>query len=231
MEWLFETNVAIQPFRASLQVPLEAMPQLRHLPVRTPRTSTPFALLLGFLALFGGSACATMGGHKLRQVYYFGVFDPTEQLPPSVYRIRVRGTSSTFSRINYAAGWVPARFVDSVGTSIRFDEDKSTILFESEEGESHETELKAGRRLLLWGPEGFRESPANQRLAVVMAASPERFFAAIDDALGQLSAAKSIELTSAPMVEAEVYRELVAVNRAKNELDEYRESLIGEETE
>ncbi len=175
------------------------------------------------LILFGLPACATVGGHKLRQIYYFGIFDPSEQLPPSVYRIRVRGTSDWFSRINYAAGWVPAKFVDSLGTTIRFEE--GSLAFENAEGESHEVQLKTGRRLMLWGPEGFRESPADHRLAVVMAASPEDFFGAIDDALGQLSAAKALELTSAPVVEAEITGAILETVRAKAEIDDFRSSL------
>lgn len=40
-----------------------------------------------------------------------------------------------------------------------------------------------GRRLVLFGPEGFRESPANHRLVILMGTSPEDFFQAASGAI------------------------------------------------
>ncbi|MBD3268427.1 hypothetical protein GF373_17305, partial [bacterium] len=47
-------------------------------------------------------------GNEIQQIYYLGVFDPHEQVPPQVYRITVRGQASAFSGVKYSSGWVHA---------------------------------------------------------------------------------------------------------------------------
>jgi hypothetical protein len=47
--------------------------------------------------------------------------------------------------------------------------------------------IKTGRRLIQFGPEGFREAPANHRLVIVMGSSPDKFFEAIDETLGNVA--------------------------------------------
>ena len=42
---------------------------------------------------------------------------------------------------------------------------------------------------MLFGPEGFREAPANHRLVIVMGSSPDKFFGAIDQSLGVIAQA------------------------------------------
>ena len=37
-----------------------------------------------------------------------------EQVPPSVYRVRVKGQASFLSATKFASGWVPADLVDSL---------------------------------------------------------------------------------------------------------------------
>ena len=121
--------------------------------------------------------------HEIEQIYYLGVFDPQDQLPPQVYRVRVHGQSSFLNATKFASGWVPADVIDSLGTSIGFNKDTNRI--EITKGDKDElSQLKTGRRLVMFGPEGFREAPANHRLVVVMGASPEKFFAAIEETLG-----------------------------------------------
>ena len=46
------------------------------------------------------------------------------------------------------------------------------------------------KRMFLLGPEGIRISPGGHRLVVVMGSSPEKFFEAVDSALGSLSTAE-----------------------------------------
>ncbi|HYE33628.1 MAG TPA: hypothetical protein VEH27_19570, partial [Methylomirabilota bacterium] len=47
--------------------------------------------------------------------------------------------------------------------------------------------LNPGRRLVLFGPEGFREAPRDHRLVIVMGADPSGYFEAIDSALGDMA--------------------------------------------
>lgn len=145
----------------------------------------PVAASLGVAA-----GVTTIGGysptHELEQVYYLGVFDPEEQVPPAVYRIRVRGQSSLISNTSYASGWVPAGLVDSLGT--RFTANPNTGGVKITRGDTEaETAIKSYRRQMLFGPEGFREAPRDHRLVIVMGASPENYFKAVNMALGKVA--------------------------------------------
>lgn len=153
--------------------------------------------------------------HEIEQIYYLGVFDPQDQLPPQVYRVRVHGQSSFLNATKFASGWVPADVIDSLGTSIGFNKDSNRI--EITKGDKDElSKLKTGRRLVMFGPEGFREAPANHRLVVVMGASPEKFFAAIDETLGIV--AQAMQDASQGEKTAELDRKLFeALTRMKSE--------------
>ena len=52
------------------------------------------ALVTGGVTLAG----ARTPSQDLEQIYYLGVFDPEEQLPPTFYRLTVRGQASAMSR-------------------------------------------------------------------------------------------------------------------------------------
>ena len=184
------------------------------------------ALCVFLPACSGLDSCPPLD-HRIHQVYYLGAFDPMGQLPPTVYRLRVRGWAPPISTVNYAAGWVPADFVDSLGTSIGLEDGQLT--FERKDGSVGKAALETGRRMMLFGPEGFRAAPADHRLAVVMASDPSAFFEAIDSALGQLSAAKALEATTAPAIEAKITQALLASTREKAELDAFRVTLPQEE--
>ncbi len=71
------------------------------------------------------TGATVVGGHspsnEIQQIYYLGVFDPHEQLPPTVYRVRVHGQASFISTTRFASGWVRADLIDSLGTSAAFD--------------------------------------------------------------------------------------------------------------
>ncbi|HYE32224.1 MAG TPA: hypothetical protein VEH27_12400, partial [Methylomirabilota bacterium] len=72
-------------------------------------------------------AGATLSGSQmitdeLEQIYYLGVFDPLEQLPPTIYRVTVRGQSSALNRSKFASGWVPAPFIDSLSARVLEDD-------------------------------------------------------------------------------------------------------------
>lgn len=155
--------------------------------VTLPGCSSPEAnvALVAGATLFGGQAPS----NEIQQIYYLGVFDPQGQLPPSVYRVRVRGQASFISATKFASGWVPAQIIDSLGTDVSFKGNSGQVEFQ--EGDSDKlASLTTGRRLMMFGPEGFREAPRDHRLVVVMGSSPEAYFQAVDQALGIASQAQ-----------------------------------------
>jgi len=119
------------------------------------------------------------------QTYYLGVFDPREQLPPTLYRVRIQGQGSALSFTKFASGWVRADLIDSLSGQVAMDRNGTTL--QSDSGNKVKLLEDAGalnRRLIMFGPEGFREAPKNHRLVVVMGSSPETFFSSMDQALG-----------------------------------------------
>lgn len=141
-----------------------------------------------------GAGIATASGayspnNEIQQIYYLGVFDPQEQTPPSVYRVRVHGQASFISRTKFGSGWVPARLIDSLGSEVKFDRETGSITMTPAEDDAVSA-LTTGRRQIMFGPEGFREAPKDHRLVIVMGSSPDKFFEAIDEALGSISDAE-----------------------------------------
>ena len=153
----------------------------------------------------GAVAATALLGHiptsNIQQVYYLGVFDPRDQLQPMFYRVRVQGQASAIARTGFASGWVRAELVDSLSgrVSTPFDKPVAPQAEGAVQGNGAtgaaraDQELKAGalsgRRLMLFGPEGFREAPANHRLVIVMGADPSAFFSGVDQALGLVAQA------------------------------------------
>lgn len=124
-------------------------------------------------------------GSEIQQIYYLGVFDPMEQIPPQVYRIRVHGQASAISATNFSSGWVPADVIDSLTSKIQHSSSgvaEVTGTPTPTPGQTSGSFLK-GRKLVLFGPEGFREAPENHRLVIVMGSSPQKFFSAINNTL------------------------------------------------
>lgn len=148
--------------------------------------STPQTIALGAAVATG--AGSMIPGHDLEQVYYLGSFDPQEQVPPALYRVRVRGQASLISWMRFGSGWVPAEFIDSLGSSVEINKSDGRISI-TKAGADQQTTLGFGRRLMQFGPEGFREVPKNHRLVILMGSSPEKFFEAIDGAYSVVSKA------------------------------------------
>lgn len=143
--------------------------------------------------IVGGTIGATVLGamsptQEIEQIYYLGVFDPQDQLPEAVYRLTVKGQASFISFMSFASGWLPASIIDSLGgdVTMRTQEGNRGLSITGPDAAT-KVDLQTGRRLVLFGPEGFREAPRNHRLVIVMGASPERFFKAIDTALGEIA--------------------------------------------
>jgi hypothetical protein len=129
---------------------------------------------------------------ELEQIYYLGIFDPQEQLPPMFYRVRVRGQGGALGATSFASGWAPAGVIDSLGGSVQLSPANGntipTVAYSKATPEA-ETKLDLAKRLMLFGPEGFREAPRNHRLVIVMGHNPSAFFNAVDEALGTVASA------------------------------------------
>jgi hypothetical protein len=187
--------------------------------------------LLTLIGLCGGctttkdTVAATIGGtallahspnNEIEQIYYLGVFDPQEQVPPTVYRVRVHGQASAMSFMRFASGWVPADVIDSLGTSVGFQEAGAAL--KTEDAQKLSEALPVGRKLVLFGPEGFRQAPKDHRLVIVMGSSPEKFFKAIDTSLGMVSEAKVQQRNTE--LQQELLKALLEISNERQRLDE-----------
>lgn len=148
--------------------------------------------LVGATTLVGGQSPT----NEIEQVYYLGIFDPQEQLPPAVYRLTVRGQASAISFTRFASGWIPANLVDTLNTSIGFKEKGGGLQIEGKE-EATDKGLETGRRLVMFGPEGFREAPKDHRLVIVMGSNPEGFFNAVGEGVATIAQAEMAQVNDA----------------------------------
>jgi hypothetical protein len=153
----------------------------------------PAVLAAVALALLGGcstvaqrAASSVVGVASLtpnadiQQTYYLGSFDPTSQLPPAVYRIRVSGQSSILNRTRFASGWYPAGLVDALNGNLSIDTKNGNV---SSSGAQDSASVLEGRGMVMFGPEGMRDAPRNHRLVVIMGSSPEQVEQAFSSAL------------------------------------------------
>lgn len=173
-----------------------------------------------------GAGIATVAGaqaptNEIQQTYYFGVFDPQDQLPPQMYRIRVHGQASFISFIQFASGWVPAQLIDSLSTSAGFNDAGRVAISQGDNAQL--SDLSEGRRLVLFGPQGFREAPRNHRLVIVMGSSPEKFFGAIDETLSKVS--EVIEERRNTNLTQNLFQALVVARTDRERLAELRRAL------
>jgi hypothetical protein len=126
----------------------------------------------------------------LEQTYYLGSFDPQDQIPPAIYRIRVRGQSSLLSTVRFASSWVPAEVVDALTGAISIDPKTGAL---DVNDDARVSGIANGRGLVMFGPEGFREAPRNHRLVIVMGTSPDTVQQAFASALGTVAKVRSGE--------------------------------------
>jgi hypothetical protein len=87
---------------------------------------------------------------------------------------------------------VPAQLIDSLSTSVHFEGSTTRPMIDTGDP-SQQANIATGRRMVLFGPEGFREAPRNHRLVIVMGSSPEAFFKAVDSALGTVSTVQRMQ--------------------------------------
>lgn len=128
-------------------------------------------------------------GSDIEQTYYLGSFDPRSQLPPSIYRIRVRGQASALTATRFASSWVPAEVVDSLTGSISNNGGRGDATITTDPNNKASL-AGAGRGLVMFGPEGFREAPRGHRLVVLMGANPDAVEQAFASALGTVASVK-----------------------------------------
>lgn len=140
------------------------------------------------------SGAAITPTNEIEQIFYIGMFDPQSQIPPTIYRIRVNGQSSVLNGMRFGSGWVKAELVDSLSSSadlIARVENKTVVNKDGSKQTIRFKETKLGidtqRKMIAFGPEGFRITPDDHRLVVVMGSSPEAFFEAVDNTMGEMA--------------------------------------------
>jgi len=165
---------------------------------------------------------------EIAQIYYLGVHDPQGQLPPTIYRVRVQGQSSFLNNTKFASGWVQASLIDSLGTRIAFNEQNGGLKIEKVNSDN-QGQITTGRRLLMFGPEGFREAPKDHRLVVVMGSDPSAFFQAVDQTLGVI--AQATQGVASSKLRDALFEELIRVKSERQELNDlaYQVSSRGDE--
>ena len=173
------------------------------------------------LGVGGGLTATTIVGvrtptDEIEQTYYLGVYDPQGQLPPSIYRVRLRGQSSFLNSTRFASGWVHSSLVDSLGSKIGFD--KTGGLKIEQANTDGLGQAATDRRLVMFGPEGFREAPADHRLVVVMGADPSAFFEAVDQTLGMI--AQATQGTKSSKLRDELFEELIRLKSEGQKLSD-----------
>ena len=186
-----------------------------------------FAAGLGATTLVGGNTPTD----EIMQVYYLGVFDPLDQVQPLIYRVTVRGQSSAISGTKFASGWVRASLIDSLGTNLNINAADPAVhgieLHRSAGLES--AAISPMRRLVQFGPEGFREAPAAHRLVIVMGASPKAFFEAMDQTLGIVSGYQEADANTA--LRTEIFQAMIALEAERRRLDDLQDDLNREQRE
>ncbi|MBT3553885.1 MAG: hypothetical protein HOO19_01165 [Rhodospirillaceae bacterium] len=184
-----------------------------------------------FQSIALGAVGATVLGaqapnNEIEQIYYLGSFDPQDQLPPQVYRVRVHGQASAISGTKFASGWVQSKLIDSLGTSVSFEKGSKNPKI-SNLSDRDTAAIKTGRRLVQFGPEGFREAPADHRLVILMGSSPENFFKAIDSSLSAISGAEAQQRNSA--LTQKLFESLVLIEAERDRLGDLKEQIEGDE--
>lgn len=170
-------------------------------------------------ALLFGGATLTLGHSpttNIGQTYYLGVFDPREQLPPTIYRIRVQGQASALSTTAFASGWVRADLVDSLSGRVALDKDKVDLTPPDKNGKARPDDDKSAlnRRLVMFGPEGFREAPKDHRLVIAMGSNPDVFFSAVDRALGVVAGVTQAN-NAGPDVASSIWSEMSRIRQER----------------
>lgn len=175
-------------------------------------------------ALVATAVGAQSPSHEVRQIFYVGSFDPQGQVPPELYRIRVHGQASFISNVSFASGWVKAELIDSLGTTVSQDENTGAFQIKGDNADTSPG-IKIGRRLMQFGPEGFREAPAGHRLVIVMGTDPGEYFNAMNQALGLVR--RHVNNRNAGALTNDLLSEIIRVEAERRRLEELQQQLNG----
>jgi hypothetical protein len=231
-----DDKISMNPFQIQ-KVLFSDFPEDRLRPISFLKLLLASLGLLALLLLLPG--CATpvqtagltvgitaAGAHspttEIEQIYYLGVFDPQEQVPPAVYRVRVHGQASMISVANFASGWVPASVADSLTTQMQFT-DTGAIKVSKDDNQDAPVSLKTGRRLILFGPEGFREAPRDYRLVIIMSSDPSKYFQTVSQVLEATAKSKSSATNDAVL--KQILLALTSVDSQKDDLQRMLDEL------
>jgi hypothetical protein len=198
---------------------LVVLPLLLALACQTPGQTA--GAVAATVAVVGGATPT----QSIEQTYYVGIFDPHEQLPQAVYRLTVHGQASAISSMRFASGWVPAKFVDGLGSRVGFNDQGQVKIEEGDAGAA----INPSRRLMMFGPEGFREAPRDYRLAIVMGSSPQAFFDSIDSALAAVVQVQQERLESPES--QRILEELYRLQREHRDLDRLAQRFADAQSE
>jgi len=163
--------------------------------------------------------------HEIEQIYYVGSFDPLGQYEPQMYRIRVHGQASFISQVNFASGWIRAELIDTLGTTLKFEESAGGVSVKNVQ-DTELMKIGGNRKLFQFGPEGTRKVPENHRLVIVMGSNPEGFFQAVDNALG--SVAGEIASRQSAKLTRDIFEALVRVESESQRLSEIQKDVAVE---
>jgi len=161
-------------------------------------------------------------GSEMQQTYYLGVLDPQGQIPPQIYRLRVHGQGSVLGFTKFASGWVPAPIADSLGSRMEFEKDTANTNITAASSDTA-SNITAGRRLVMFGPEGFREAPKGHRLVIVMGSNPNAYFKGIEDALGNIAVVTAKQKDQA--LSEDLFKSLIKLNTERDSLSSMSKDL------
>ena len=136
-------------------------------------------------AITGVATLAVVPSNEIEQIFYLGVFDPQEQVPQTIYRVRIHGQASALNQMKFGSGWVKSDLVDSLTSQQQIVAQANSLKGDGSQVFNEILNTSVQRKLIAFGPEGFRISPKDHRLVVVMGASPDAFFSAVDKVSGQ----------------------------------------------
>lgn len=146
---------------------------------------------------------------RVHTEHFLGVFDPSEQVPPELYRIKITGKAQWMSKVKYGSGWVPARQADLLVQDIRPDEQgKFTISGQNSDAVS----MAVRRRFFEIGPFAVATEPEDGRFVVVMSSDPDYFFKKIG-LLTRFGKDDSAEASSRAALIGKVQQKRIAVGQ------------------
>ena len=102
-------------------------------------------------------------------------------------------------------------------TRIQFKEKGTELEFTTGDA-SRQAKLTPGRRLMLFGPEGFREAPANHRLVIVMGSNADSYFESIEKVLGAVAAAKREQALTPEERQGDVIKRLLELSEEQGRI-------------